>query len=70
VVGGDAVPAKKPDAGHLAAVLGRLGATPARSAMVGDSGHDVIAARALGMPCILVSFGYTPVPARSSAPTA
>ena len=65
VVGGDAVPAKKPDAGHLAAVLERLGAPPERTVMVGDSGHDVAAARALGVPCILVSFGYTPVPARS-----
>ena len=65
VVGGDAVPAKKPAAGHLAAVLERLGAPPARAAMVGDSGHDLAAARALGMPCILVSFGYTPVPARA-----
>jgi phosphoglycolate phosphatase len=65
VVGGDAVPAKKPDAGHLRAVLDRLGATPARAVMVGDSGHDLLAARALGVPCILVSFGYTPVPARA-----
>ena len=65
VVGGDAVPAKKPAAGHLAAVLARLGAPPARAVMVGDSGHDVAAARALGVPCILVSFGYTPVPARA-----
>ena len=37
IVGGDAVPAKKPDAGHLRAVLERLGASPARSVMVGDS---------------------------------
>jgi phosphoglycolate phosphatase len=65
VVGGDAVPAKKPDAGHLAAVLERLGAAPARAVMVGDSGHDLQAARALGVPCILVSFGYTAVPARA-----
>jgi phosphoglycolate phosphatase len=65
VVGGDAVPAKKPDPGHLAAVLARLDATPARAVMVGDSGHDVLAARALGVPCILVSFGYTPVPAHA-----
>jgi phosphoglycolate phosphatase len=65
VVGGDAVPAKKPDAGHLRAVLERLGAAPARAVMVGDSGHDLLAARALGVPCILVSFGYTPVPARA-----
>jgi phosphoglycolate phosphatase len=65
IVGGDAVPAKKPDAGHLSAVLERLGVTPARAVMVGDSNHDVVAARALGVPCILVSFGYTPVPARA-----
>jgi phosphoglycolate phosphatase len=65
VVGGDAVPAKKPDAGHLRAVLERLGASPAGSVMVGDSAHDLQAARALGVPCVLVSFGYTPVPARA-----
>jgi phosphoglycolate phosphatase len=63
-VGGDAVPAKKPDAGHLRAVLERLDARPARSVMVGDSEHDVHAARGLEVPCALVSFGYTPVPAR------
>jgi phosphoglycolate phosphatase len=65
IVGGDAVPAKKPDPGHLHAVLERLGAAPARSVMVGDSEHDVLAARSLGVPSVLVSFGYTPVPARA-----
>jgi phosphoglycolate phosphatase len=64
IVGGDAVAAKKPDAGHVRAVLERLGARPARSVMVGDSEHDLRAARGLGVPCVLVSFGYTPVPAR------
>jgi phosphoglycolate phosphatase len=64
IVGGDAVPAKKPDPGHLRTVLERLGARPAQSVMVGDSEHDVHAARGLGVPCVLVSFGYTPVPAR------
>lgn len=63
-IGGDAVPAKKPDPGHLRAVLERLGARPAASVLVGDSEHDVHAARGLGVPCVLVSFGYTPVPAR------
>jgi phosphoglycolate phosphatase len=61
--GGDALPVRKPDAGHLGAVLERLGARPAQSVMIGDSAHDLEAARALGVPCILVSFGYTPVPA-------
>jgi phosphoglycolate phosphatase len=32
--------------------------------MVGDSEHDVHAARGLGVSCVLVSFGYTQVPAR------
>ena len=32
--------------------------------MVGDSRNDLLTARALGVPCILVSFGYTAVPAR------
>ena len=68
IVGGDAVPAKKPDAGHLRATLERLGARPARSVMVGDSGHDLQTARAAGVPCVLVSFGYTPVPARALGP--
>jgi phosphoglycolate phosphatase len=65
IVGGDAAPAKKPDARHLAAVLERLGAAAARAVMVGDSENDLLAARALGVPCILVSFGYTPVSARA-----
>jgi phosphoglycolate phosphatase len=65
IVGGDAAPAKKPDARHLSAVFERLGTAPARAVMVGDSGNDLLAARALGVPCILVSFGYTPVPARA-----
>jgi phosphoglycolate phosphatase len=65
IVGGDAVAAKKPDPGHLRGVLERLDARPTRSVMVGDSDHDLQAARMLGVPCVLVSFGYTPVPARA-----
>jgi phosphoglycolate phosphatase len=65
IVGGDAVAAKKPDAGHLRTVLERLGVAPGRAVMVGDSAHDLAAARSLGVPCILVSFGYTPIPARA-----
>jgi phosphoglycolate phosphatase len=64
VVGGDATPAKKPDPAHLAAVLTAMDATPAASVMIGDSRNDLLTARALGVPCILVSFGYTDTPAR------
>ena len=63
VLGGDALPVKKPDAGHIRAVLDGLGAD-GHAVMVGDSQNDLSAARATGIPCILVSFGYTQVPAR------
>jgi phosphoglycolate phosphatase len=33
--------------------------------LVGDSANDVSAAAAIGLPCVLVSFGYTQTPARS-----
>ena len=64
VLGGDALPVRKPDPGHLAAVLAGLGAPPARAVMVGDGRNDLLAARGLGVACVLVSFGYTDVPAR------
>jgi phosphoglycolate phosphatase len=63
VIGGDHLPGiRKPDPGHLAAVLAKLGSSPAASVMVGDSANDLVTAQALGVPCILVSFGYTAIP--------
>jgi phosphoglycolate phosphatase len=32
--------------------------------MVGDSETDLLTARAAGLPCVLVSFGYTRIAAR------
>jgi phosphoglycolate phosphatase len=64
VIGGDSLPVRKPDPDHIGAVLARLGADPTRAVMVGDSANDVMAAQASGVPCVLVSFGYTRVPAR------
>jgi phosphoglycolate phosphatase len=63
VVGGDDAPALKPDPRHLLAALPRLDAAPADTAVVGDSINDVLAAKAAGLPCIAVSFGYARVPA-------
>lgn len=64
VVGGDAVARRKPDPAHLLDVLGRLGAAPAAAVMVGDSNNDLASARAAGVACILVDYGYTAIPAR------
>lgn len=63
-IGGDALPVKKPDAAHLRTVLDRLEADHARAVFVGDSATDLATARAAGVPCVLVSFGYTRVAAR------
>ena len=60
VAGGDTLPVKKPDGGHLAWVVERLGGGPA--AMVGDNGNDVKAARAVGIPVVAMSYGYPRMP--------
>lgn len=62
VVGGDALPVRKPDPAHLAATIARMGRTGAPAVMVGDSRNDVAVAKALGIPAIVVSFGYTTIP--------
>jgi len=53
----------KPDARVFHHVVDELGGGPAL--MVGDSATDVATARAAGVPVILVSYGYTPEPART-----
>jgi phosphoglycolate phosphatase len=61
VVGGDSLLVRKPDPGHIHGTLDRLGADFSWAAMVGDSANDVNAARAAGLPCVVVSFGYTQI---------
>lgn len=64
VAGGDTLPVRKPDGRHLAWVLEQLGEDPAaaRTAMVGDNGNDVKAARAVGIPVVAMSYGYPRMP--------
>lgn len=62
-IGGDALSTKKPDPAHLFAVLDGLKVKPARAALIGDSETDRKTAAAAGIPCILVSYGYTSIPA-------
>lgn len=68
VVGGDSVPAPKPDPGHLTATIEAAGGTIGRAVMIGDAATDAGAARAARVPLILVSFGYTDIPAAELAP--
>lgn len=62
VVGGDDTPALKPNPAHIDAVLTRLGVAREDAVMVGDSINDVLAAKGAGLPCIVVSFGYSRTP--------
>jgi phosphoglycolate phosphatase len=64
IVGPDAAPAMKPDPRHLEAAVAAAGGAIGRTVMVGDAATDVGAARAAGAPLVLVSFGYTEIPAR------
>lgn len=63
VAGGDSYPVRKPDPGHLTLTLERLGLSPSDAVMVGDSIHDVKAAKAAGIPCVAVTYGYSRIPA-------
>ncbi|MDX8514494.1 phosphoglycolate phosphatase [Mesorhizobium captivum] len=62
IVGGDAVTHLKPAPDALLLALDQLGVEPTDTLMVGDSSSDVGAARAAGMPVILLRGGYTQVP--------
>jgi phosphoglycolate phosphatase len=58
VVAGDDVREKKPHPALLFAACAQLGVAPAAAAMIGDSVNDALAARAAGMPIVLVETGY------------
>ena len=59
VVSGDTVAKKKPAPDLLLLACERLGVTPARALMIGDSANDALAARAAGCAVLLVPYGYS-----------
>jgi phosphoglycolate phosphatase len=63
VLGGDKAPAQKPDPRHALALLETLGVAPGRALLVGDSRNDVACAHAAGLPCVVVTWGYSAIPA-------
>ena len=48
---------KKPDPRHLVETIARAGGEASRAALIGDTVSDREAARAAGIPCVLVGFG-------------
>lgn len=63
IVGGDSTKARKPDPLPLCTCIEEMGVMREDTVMVGDSGADVGAAKAAGIPVIVVPDGYTGVPA-------
>ena len=58
VAGGDTFQVHKPNPEHLRGVIDMLGVAVPHCVMVGDSSNDLAAAHGLGIPCILVDYGY------------
>jgi phosphoglycolate phosphatase len=63
VVGADAVPRRKPDPGHLEAVLDALDVPAEQAVYVGDNAVDVETAAKAGVRCAIVAWGTAPVTA-------
>jgi len=61
IVGGDTLPQRKPDPAPVHEAIARAGG--GRAAFVGDSINDTDAARAAGIPCIALTFGFSDRPA-------
>ncbi|MFN3771314.1 MAG: phosphoglycolate phosphatase [Ectopseudomonas guguanensis] len=58
IIGGDTLPQQKPDPAALLQVMHLAGVDATQSLFIGDSRNDVLAARAAGVPCVAVSYGY------------
>jgi len=58
IIGGDTLPQQKPDPAALLFVMKMAGAKPRHALFVGDSRSDVQAARAAGVSCVALSYGY------------
>jgi phosphoglycolate phosphatase len=63
VCGQDTFGVQKPDPVVLKRTIEQAGGDPERAIMVGDSATDINTARALGIPVVAVTFGYTEIPA-------
>ncbi|BAL25959.1 phosphoglycolate phosphatase [Azoarcus sp. KH32C] len=59
VVSGDTLAVKKPDPAVMHHTCELLGVEAGQALMIGDSANDALAARAAGMPVLLVTYGYS-----------
>ena len=52
------MPARKPDPRHLLAALALIEARPEQAVMIGDGINDASAAKAAGIPLLILRSGY------------
>ncbi|MFV0475894.1 MAG: HAD-IA family hydrolase [Pikeienuella sp.] len=70
LLGADSLPVRKPDPRHVLETIARMGGTPARAVMIGDTATDRDAAAAAGVPCALYTKGFSPRPVAELSPEA
>ena len=58
IIGGDTLPQKKPDPAALFFVMKMANIPASQTLFVGDSRSDVLAAKAAGVKCVALSYGY------------
>ena len=68
ICGQDTFGIQKPDPEILRRTVQAAGGALEAALMVGDSGTDIMAARAAGIPVVAVDFGYTEVPVAAFKP--
>jgi phosphoglycolate phosphatase len=66
VLGGDSLPSRKPDPAGLLLLADRLGVTPHRLLLVGDTWVDAMTAKNAGSLFALVEWGFPCTPSRES----
>jgi phosphoglycolate phosphatase len=62
ILGGDSLNIRKPNPEHVIRVIELMGIQTNNVIMVGDSETDVKAARAAGIPIVIVDYGYSSIP--------
>ncbi len=70
VLCGDQVERRKPDGAHIKDTVEAVGGDIRKAIMVGDSENDIYAAIDVGIPSIVVTFGYTHIPYNDLGATA
>jgi phosphoglycolate phosphatase len=58
VLGGDSLPVRKPDPGHVRGVLAAAGSEASDAVMIGDHQNDLRAAAGAGVRSIFAAWGY------------